>query len=158
MRQLLSMDDVCNLVPPLTPSAVTGFVVKGLRRLLPFSACEMSTESDVEVALNSDTNRIPKNADLYLNHIWKCFKRIRFAVVKKNQIWVTWGGPNQIQATWACSVNGAWATNKCMLVYCGWSQRRKHNKHIRDKVWFNIQGISICSLMLLIDQDTHPTS
>lgn len=88
-RRLLSlcgMYDVYNLVPPLTPSAVIGFVVKGLRRLLPVSACEMSTKSDVEVALNSDTNHIPKKADLYLNHIWKYFKRIRFAVVKKNQI------------------------------------------------------------------------
>lgn len=62
------MYDVYNLLPPLTPSA-TGFAVNGLRRLLPVSGCELSTESDVEVALNSDTNRIPKKADLYLNHI-----------------------------------------------------------------------------------------
>lgn len=59
-RRLLSLYDVYNLVPPLTPSAVTGFVVKSLRRLLPVFACEMSTDSDVEIALNSDTNRIPK--------------------------------------------------------------------------------------------------
>lgn len=107
-RRLLSlrgrMYDVYNLVPPLTPSVVTGFVVKGLQRLLPVSACDMSSKSDVEVALNSDMNCIPKKADLYLNHIWKCFKRIRFTVVKKKQNWATWGGPNQIQATWACSV------------------------------------------------------
>lgn len=140
-RRLLSlhgrMYNVYNLVPPLTPSAVTGFVVKGLRRLLPVSASEMSTKSDVKVALNSDTNRILKKADLYLNHIWKCFKRIRFAVVKKNQIWFTWGGPNQIQGTWACTVNGAWAANKCMLVYCGRS-KGENPTNMRDKVWFNI--------------------
>lgn len=77
--------DVENLVQVLTPPPPSGLDVKGLQKLLPWSACERFTKWDVTITVNSDSNHISRRPDLQARF------DVTFAVdavVKKNQIWV----------------------------------------------------------------------